>query len=76
MKKNPECSALKTWFDSLPWNQRAGIKKIIADACIVSVYTIDNWLYDRSGIAPIYRKTIIEIAGEDIFSSVQEVSHG
>lgn len=67
-KKIPaECILFKEWFDNLPHSQRNGIKKIIADACYVSLYAIDNWLYGKASINMVFREKINKIAGETIF---------
>lgn len=55
----------KTYIDSLPRSQspRAEMIKKIAEACEVHQSVVYNWLANRHGIRPVYRKIIAEVIG-------------
>lgn len=68
---------LKEWYDSQPFNKREGIKKLIADKCYVSIYTVENWLFQRASINVLFQREINDLAQETIFEvkSINEESH-
>ena len=57
----------KAWYKSLTGLDKKTTKAKICEVCCLRGNTIfNNWLYDYTGIAPIYQPFIDKIAGQSL----------
>lgn len=62
-----DATILREWYGNVPHAQHKIIRERILQTIMIKRRTWDSWLRGDSGIRPLHKKIINDIAGEQVF---------